>query len=110
MGGGLVGGVGVGGAVLDEVDVGGVDGPRGTPFEHAAVMARPTHNVDSPDHFDVMDTLYGLAIFSGTRSPVERIAARKPLSARYRSYCSVSAVPSGRNHQGRFGAISTRPE
>jgi hypothetical protein len=107
---GVVGAAGVGGAALDEVDVGGVDGPRGTPFEHAAVMPRPRHNVESLDHLAVMNVLYGLAIFSGTRSPVERMPAWKPLSARYRSYCSVSAAPSGRNHQGRFGAISTRPE
>jgi hypothetical protein len=32
-------------------------------------------------------------VLSGTRRPVDRIPAVKPLSARYRSYCTVSPVP-----------------
>jgi hypothetical protein len=91
VGAGVVGagvvGVGVvdgGGAGLEAGAAGvqslGFEGPRGTPFEQAAIVIAGNRKITNLLELSVM-TRQGWNILTGMRSPVDTMAAAKPLSA-----------------------------
>jgi len=106
---GVAGGAGVAAGVDPAVDVDAVVGPSGTPFEHAAAdPSRPTRMTNASLVPWTVLTRYHR--FNGTCSPVERMPASKPLSARYRSYCTIRPVPAGNHNSWPCGVTITLPE